>query len=193
MPNHAVLEYPVYVRMPTEDNKPYFESRSSAEAVISIIISAQNQGWLRLHGFVVLPDGLEIVMSPIRQGVTGVVAYLQSEMIPILSVLQPGSMHVFARSYSHAPIKTEKSLTARLNMLALAPVAHGICEAAEDYPFSSSSPRYKANVASYAGFSKSVPKDNPALSTDVAGAAANDAAETNPPAAAETTATSETP
>ena len=191
MPNHAVLEYPVYVRMPTEENKPYFESKSSAEAVISIIISAQNQGWLRLHGFVVLPDGLEMVMSPIRQGVTGVVAYLQSEMIPILSVLQPGSMHVFARHYSHAPIKTEKSLTARLNMLALAPVAHGICEAAEDYPFSSSNQRYKANVASYAGFSKSVPKDNPVLATGPTETVSDDAAaKANPPADAETASTS---
>ena len=50
-------------------------------------------------------------------------------------------------------------------MLLLAPVAQGISGTAEDYPYSSANLRYKASVTKYAGFSKSVPKDNPALST----------------------------
>ena len=163
MQEQSVLDYPVYVRMPTEENKTYFDNKSSAEAVINALITAQNQGWMRLHGFVVLPNGLEMVMSPIKQGVTGVVAHIQAEMTPVLAVLLPASLFVWGRYYNHKQIKTDRSLNARLNMLLLAPVAQGICDAANQYPYSSANARYKANVAVYAGFTKTVRQDNPVL------------------------------
>lgn len=152
-----MLDYPVYVRMPTEDDKPYLENRSAAEAVIAALINAQNQGWLRLHGFVVLPAALEMVMSPIRQGVAGVVAHLQAETMPVLSALKPESVMFWSNRFTHGQITSQKALNARLEMLRLAPIASGITDDASNFPHSFANPRYKANIAVYAGFTQNQP------------------------------------
>lgn len=162
-----MLEHPVYVRLPTEDGRPYFENKSSAEAIIAVLINAQDQGWMRLHGFAVLPDALEIIISPIRQGVSGVVAHLQAEMMPVLSVLLPEALLIWSPHYSHRPLLTQKALNARLEILNLLPVAEGLSEAEAEYPHSSANPRYQGNVAAYAGFARMLPPDDESLITGV--------------------------
>lgn len=155
-----MLEYPVYVRMPTENDKPYFKNQSCAEAVISVVIHAQMQGWLRLHGFVVMPDALEMVASPIRQGTAGMVAYLQAETIPHLTILLPSAGLVWAPRYSEVPLTSQRSLDARLNIMLLVPVANGIADSASSYPYSSANSRYAASVSLYAGFARMLPQDD---------------------------------
>ncbi len=147
-----MLDYPMYIRMPTDKGAVFFAQPSSAEAVIASLITAQDRGWLRLHGFVLLPDALEMVASLIRQGVAGTVAQLQAETIPVLSVLMPTAGVIWASQYSYAQIKTQVALDARLEMLRLSPVANAVVDDARTYPYSSSSPRYRRNIAPYAGF-----------------------------------------
>lgn len=148
----TMLDHPVYVRMPTEDENPYFKRQSAAEVVISVAMMAQQAGWMRLHGFVVLPEALEMVTSPIKQGVAGMVAHLQAETIPLLTVLLTDARFVWGRRYTQIDLTTQRALDARLNMLLLAPVANGITSTAEEFPYSSANPRYKSTVSVYAGF-----------------------------------------
>lgn len=150
-----MLDHPVYVRIPTENEELYFQNRSAAEAVISVVVSAQKQGWLRLHGFVVLPEALEMVMTPIKQGVSGVVAHIQAETIPLLTVLLPHAGMVWGRRFAHHDLTTQLALDARLKMLLLSPVAAGIVTAAEGFPYSSANARYSSMVVPYAGFARS--------------------------------------
>lgn len=160
-----MLDHPVYVRIPTENEESYFQNRSAAEAVISVVASAQKQGWLRLHGFVVMPDALEMVATPIKQGIAGVVAQIQAETIPLLMVLLPQASLVWGRRFSHNDLTTQLALDARLNMLLLSPVAGGIVTTAEKFPYSSANTRYSAMVVPYAGFTKDtaeMPKIEPA-------------------------------
>jgi hypothetical protein len=140
--------------MPTENDEPYFKNRSCAEAVIGIVMSAQMRGWMRLHGFVVVPHALEMVASPLRQGVSGVVAHIQAETIPLLTILLPQAGYVWARRYLTTTLDTQLALDAQLQMLLLAPVAQSIVKTASEYPYSSSNPRYSSAVAPYAGFSR---------------------------------------
>jgi len=149
-----MLEHPVYVRIPTEDEIPYFRRQSAAEVVISVVMMAQQAGWMRLHGFVVLPEALEMVTSPIKQGVAGMVAHLQAETIPLLTVLLSDARMIWARRFAQIDLTTQRALDARLNMLLLAPVANGITAMAEEFPYSSANPRYKSTVSVYAGFMK---------------------------------------
>lgn len=151
-----MLDHPVYVRIPTEDESPYFRRQSAAEVVISVVMMAQQSGWMRLHGFVVLPEALELVTSPIKQGVAGMVAHLQAETIPLLTVLLNDARLVWARRFTQIDLTTQRALDARLNMLLLAPVANGITSTAEEFPYSSANPRYRSTVSVYAGFMKAV-------------------------------------
>lgn len=147
MPNQ-----PVYVRMPTENEAPYFKNRSCAEAVIGAVMDAQKEDWMQLHGFVVLPEALEIVATPTRQSVAGLVAHLESETIPLLAILLPGANMIWEKRFMQIPLTTQRALDARLAMLLLAPVASGIVDMAASYPYSSANPRYTAAVVSYTGF-----------------------------------------
>jgi hypothetical protein len=160
-----MLDHPVYVRIPTENEEPYFRNRSAAEAVISVVASAQKQGWLRLHGFVVMPEALEMVATPIKQGIAGVVAQIQAETIPLLMVLLPQAGLVWGRRFTHQELNSQLALDARLNMLLLSPVAGGVVDTAIEFPYSSANTRYSAMVVPYAGFAKEteeLPKIEPA-------------------------------
>lgn len=157
-----MLEHPVYLRLATYEDQPYLKQQSAAEVVISVVASAQKQGWMRLHGFVVLPDALEMVCTPIKQGVSGVVAHVQAETIPLLIVLAPDAGLVWARRFTEVPLKTQLAMDARLKMLLLSPVASGIVNEPEQYPYSSANARYHTLVVPYAGFGQ-----KSALTTDI--------------------------
>jgi hypothetical protein len=147
-----MLDHPIYVRMPTENDEPHFASPSCAEVVISTLVNAQRLDWLRLHGFVLLPDALEMVCTPLRQGPSGLAAYLQAETIPLLAVLLPTSGMIWARRIAHMMLTTQPALDARLGMLLLAPVATGVALTAESYLYSSANPRYSSFVSTFSGY-----------------------------------------
>jgi hypothetical protein len=149
MPNH-----PVYVRIATENEVSYFKNRSATEAIIGVVIEAQKQNWMQLHGFVVLPEALELVATPIKQGVSGLVAHIQAETIPLLAILLPNASAIWERRFMQIPLTTQRALDARLAILLLAPVAAGIVDIAASYPYSSANARYAANVSVYTDFSK---------------------------------------
>jgi hypothetical protein len=152
IPSDIMVNQPVYIRIPTENEAPYFRNRSCAEAVIGVVIEAQKQDWMQLHGFVVLPEALELVATPIKQGVSGLVAYIESETIPLLAILLPGAGVIWEKRFMQITLTTPRALDARLAMLLLAPVASGIVDMAASYPYSSANPRYTAAVSAYTGF-----------------------------------------
>lgn len=145
---------PVYLRIPTENETPYFKNRSCAEAVISAVVEAQKQDWMLLHGFVVLPEALEMVATPIKQGISGVIAHVQAETIPLLAILLPNANRIWEQRFLQIPLNTQRALDARLAMLLLAPVASGIVDMAASYPYSSANPRYVTTVSVYTGFAR---------------------------------------
>ncbi len=149
-----MTNHPVYVRMTTENETSYFRNRSATEAIIGAVIEAQKQEWMQLHGFVVLPEALEFVATPIKQGVSGLVAHIQAETIPLLAILLPNASAIWERRFAQILLNTQRSLDARLAMLLLAPVAAGIVDIAASYPYSSANARYAANVSVYTDFSK---------------------------------------
>ena len=72
-----MFEQPIYLRIPTENEQPYFARHSCAEVVIGAVIKAQQSSWLRLHGFVVLPEALEMVATPIKFSLSTLVGHLE--------------------------------------------------------------------------------------------------------------------
>lgn len=147
-----MVDLPVYLRIPTENELPLFDNPSCAEVVIGTVINAQDMGWLDLHGFVVLPETLEMVVTPLKFGVSALVGYVESETIPLLSVMLTPVGVIWNRHFMRTPLETPRALDARLKMLLLSPVARGLCETAEAYPYSSANPRYSGVTNPYTGF-----------------------------------------
>jgi hypothetical protein len=156
-----MVDLPIYLRIPTENELPFFDNPSCAEVVIGMVIKAQEQGWLNLHGFVVLPETLEMVVTPLRFGVGALVGYIESETIPLLNVmLVPTTSIIWNRYFMRTPLETPRALDARLKMLLLSPVARGLCDSAEAYPYSSANPRYAGTTSPYTGF-QTLPQNTP--------------------------------
>ncbi len=145
-------ELPVYLRIPTENDQPYFERHSCSEVVISAVIMAQQSSWMRLHGFVVVPEALELVITPIKFSLSTLVGQLELETIPLLSILVPQGDLIWSPYFLHTPLETQRALDARLNMLLLSPVAAGLAESASSYAYSSANPRYMGAVTTFAGY-----------------------------------------
>lgn len=150
---------PVYIRATTENESPYFANRSSAEVVISTVIQAQTNGWMNLHGFVVLPEALEMVVTPLKQGVAGMMAHIQAETIPLLAIMLPSAIYIWEKRFTQVPLTSQRALDARLEILLLAPVANGLVNLARAYPYSSANPRYVASVTSFSNFMKETDTD----------------------------------
>jgi hypothetical protein len=145
---------PVYVRATTEDESPYFSNRSSAEVVIATLIQAQTDGWAHLHGFVVLPEALEMVVTPLRQGVASLVAHIQADTIPLLAIMLPNAVQIWERRFMQVVLTSQRALDARLEILLLSPVANGLVNLARAYPYSSANPRYANSVVAFTSFAK---------------------------------------
>ncbi len=150
-----IVEHPVYLRIPTENEEPLFERHSCAEVIISAVMKAEQTGWMQLHGFVVLPETLELVVTPLKVGVSALVGYLESETIPHLSILLPATGLIWNRYFMRTPLETQRALDARLKILLLSPVARGLAETSDAYPYSSANPRYAGATSVYTGFQNS--------------------------------------
>lgn len=147
-------DQPVYLRIPTENEQPLFERHSCAEVVIGAVMKAQQSGYMRLHAFVVLPETLEMVATPINMSVGALVGMIESETIPLLGVLMPNSGLIWNRYFMRSPLETQRALDARLNMLLLSPVARGLAESAAGYAYSSANARYSDVTTAFTGFKK---------------------------------------
>lgn len=145
---------PVYIRATTENESPYFANRSSAEVVIATAIQAQTDGWATLHGFVVLPEALEMVVTPLKQGISSLVAHIQADTIPLLAIMLPNAVYIWERRFMQVALTSQRALDARLEMLLLSPVANGLVNLAKVYPYSSANPRYANSVTTFNGFAK---------------------------------------
>lgn len=145
-------EQPVYIHIPTEGEQPLLNCQSCAEAVIATVVKAQADGWMHLHGFVVLPEALEMVVTPLRHTVGVLVGYIESETIPVLSALLPASGIIWGRCFMRSPLENPRAFEARLNILLLMPVAHGLADHPAAYVYSSAHPRYAGATSPYTGF-----------------------------------------
>lgn len=145
-------EQPVYLHIPTEAEQPLLERQSCAEAVIATVMKAQEVGFMRLHGFVVLPEALDMVITPIERSVGALVGYIESETIPLLNALVPSGGIIWNRYFMRTPMQTQRALDARLGILLLAPVARGLVDTPAAYVYSSAHPRYSGSISVYTGF-----------------------------------------
>jgi hypothetical protein len=107
-----------------------------------------------------------MVVTPLKLSVSALVGYIESETIPLLSVMLAPTGIIWNRYFMRTPLETARSLDARLKMLLLSPVARGLCDSAEAYPYSSANPRYTGTTSPFAGF-QTLPQ-NPPTSTAAA-------------------------
>ena len=59
---------------------------------------------------------------------------------------------IWNRYFMRTPLETQRSLDARLKILLLSPVAHGLADSADSYAYSSSNPRYSGEISPFTGF-----------------------------------------
>lgn len=133
--------FPIYLRISTEAEQPLLRSQSCAETVIAALLQIQASGWLALHGFVVLPEALELIGTPLAPSIGALVGGIVAATAPLLDVLTPTSGQLWSRCFMRTPLPTARAFETRLSILLLTPVARGLATTPAGYPYSSAHPR----------------------------------------------------
>ncbi len=112
---------------------------------------------MRLHGFVVLPETLELVATPLNLSVSALVSAVESETTPPLRKLVSNGGLIWSRYFMRTPLDTQRAFNVRLSLLLLSPIARGLSLSPEAYPHSSANPRYSGVTSTYTGFHTTSP------------------------------------
>jgi hypothetical protein len=137
------IEQAVFARIDTADSQPYLEGSSCGELVVSALCAGRDKGWYNLLGFVILPSEIQLLLVPGRLLVSSLVASLEAEVYPMISVLKPVGKAVFDADFYREKVDYAEEIRQRLRWMHLAPVRARLATLAEAYPFSSANPRYR--------------------------------------------------
>lgn len=152
-----MVDKPTFLRMPTENDAPYFASFSCAEILIDSLMAAQRRGWLQLHAFTVLPNAVELLATSLKQDIMGIKEYFQAQTTPLLTILLPKAANVWDRRFVVKWLDSQRAYDLQQEVMRCSPVDYRLSHTPELYPYSSAHPRYEGLVTPYMGFGEEAP------------------------------------
>ncbi|MDX2162987.1 MAG: hypothetical protein SF162_16850 [bacterium] len=147
-----MLNKPTYLRIPTEQDAPYFASASAAEIIVDRLMAAQRRGNLLLHAFVVLPNAVELIATPLGTDMIDIKDELQAHTAILLNILLPKAAQVWDRRFIVKWLDTQRALDLQLQVMACLPLEHALADQPTFYAYSWLHPRYKGCTSPYMRF-----------------------------------------
>ncbi len=136
----------MFLSMMTANEEPFLINPSCAEAVVTVIYHGREQGWFDLLAFSVLPDEVQLVVTPRNQRPESIMRNLQAETIPLLSALVRSQGRIWDRRFRQKALQSPEAVQAQIENVHRTPVILGLSKRPPDYPFCSASPRYRAHL-----------------------------------------------
>jgi putative transposase len=122
-----------YVNAATHDRRPIFEISRLAELFIDTLLHYRTLGHYKLHGYVVMPDHVSLLLTPQSMTLEHAVEVIKNGFAHRLNAKQPAWQDGFT-GYSIANMHDLDMVRAYLHQL---PVRANLTTAAELYPHSS--------------------------------------------------------
>lgn len=122
-----------FVTIATRDRRPVFEIARVAELLIDTLLHYRTLGHYKLHGYVVMPDHVHLLLTPQAITLEHAVELIKNGFVYRLDTELPIWEHAF-RSYSVANLHDLEIVRTYLHQL---PVRANLAPAAELYPHSS--------------------------------------------------------
>ena len=123
------------VTMATHKDRPVFSASRIAELFIDTLLTLRMRGLFKLHAYLVLPDRVYLLLSPLSVPLERAVSLTESTFAQRLDTVQS----VWSRDYKSHPIRNLRDLETLRTHLHQLPVRANLTATAELYPYSSAS------------------------------------------------------
>jgi REP-associated tyrosine transposase len=123
-----------FITAVTANRRPLFKVESNARLLIAILQENHSKGRLKLHGWVIMPDHIHLLLTPSQnvslekavQFIKGNFSFRLQSKFP---VWQPG--------FTSRRVKDAQDLKSHREYIHQNPVRARLCTKAEEYPYSS--------------------------------------------------------
>jgi REP element-mobilizing transposase RayT len=150
-------DYCYFVTTNSAGKRPVFSSEISAEIIVNSLVWLQDNGRVRLMGFVVMPDHVHVafVLSPeqqkpvvgapfrARSGLSQVMNSFKGYTGKKINELLQRRGDVWQSAYHDHLVRDEKDFRTRLEYMHANPVRRGLVRLVTEYRFSSANPKYQ--------------------------------------------------
>jgi putative transposase len=122
-----------FVTTSTHDRRRLFQVDSNSQLLIETLQHYRRQGYYKLHAFVVMPDHVHLILTPLGITLERAVGMIKGGFSRRLASKFP----VWQRGFTDHRIRDAADMEARRKYLVMNPVRAGLVERAELYRFSS--------------------------------------------------------
>ncbi|MFQ5692305.1 MAG: transposase, partial [Nitrospinota bacterium] len=133
-----------FVTTNIDRRKSLLSDRGLASKVVEAIYFLRRKGRFRLHAFVLMPDHLHLICSPLsNHGLPSIVHSLKSYTAKELNREMGKTGKVWQSGYYSYAIRGLRDLEEKVRYVWENPLRRGLVERPEDYPFSSANGRHE--------------------------------------------------
>jgi putative transposase len=122
-----------FVTTATHDRRPIFEISRVADLFIETLLHYRTQGYFKLHGYLVMPDHVYLLLTPESIQLEQAVRLIKQGFVHRLST----RVTVWEREYKAYSISNLRDLNIVREYLYQLPVRTHMTPTAEQYPYSS--------------------------------------------------------
>jgi putative transposase len=122
-----------FVTVTTRDRRPIFQISRLAELFIDTLLHYRTRGHYKLHAFLVMPDRVHLLLSPLSHPLDQTIALIQKAFAASLD-----TQHIlWEPGFTSHPIRNLRNLESLRTYLHQTPVRANLAPTPELYPYSS--------------------------------------------------------
>lgn len=142
---YAVPSTPYFVTTATVDRRPVLASPRLAHIVVDNLAFYRDRGDFELIAYVVMPDHIHLLATPLRDPISDVMRNLKSHIARGIRLARGTTGPVWQQSFHDRVARSEDDVRKFAEYIHHNPVVAGMVTEPEDYPFSSASVRWPAS------------------------------------------------
>jgi len=127
------------------NKKSLFQVAANAELFISVLKNYRKH--YLLHGFVVMPDHIHLMLTPVDISLERAMQYIKGGFSFRHAKESGSKMEVWQKGFTDHRVRNSEEYQTRLNYMHLNPVRAALSASAEIYPYSSACGRWRMDSA----------------------------------------------
>ena len=140
---HRVHNFGTYfITAPSFEHRTIFQNTRLAELMIETLLRYRSQQKYLLHQFVVMPDHLHTILTPIEITLERAVQLIKGGFSHSARQDGFGNLEIRQRGYSDHRIRDTNDYDVHVAYIRMNPVRAGLCARPEEYAFSSATERF---------------------------------------------------
>lgn len=134
---YILSDHSYFITTATQERRPYFRDGRLAQVIIDNLRFYRDRMGFQLHGYVIMPDHIHLLITPISCSISEIMRNLKSftskQIRETLGIKGP----IWQPRFYDRVIRDEEQFLAALTYIHLNPVKDGLVSSPEDYEFSS--------------------------------------------------------